>query len=305
MTTILVGVDASERSADAVAFAHRLAETSRADVLVAATYPYDDRPSRMANRAFRDELEHDAKATVERLAKPLRDLGAERVRTTVLARLSPPHGLQELAEAEQAAMIVVGSSHVGAVGRVLPGSTAERLLHGAPCPVAVAPRDYRTTAHAFRRIGVAFDGSDESGAALDASVALARAGRAELRVIGVAEVLAYGSPAFMVGRAFVAARDDYERSASLELVDVVDGLPGDVAAEAVFRVGDPAGEIAAQTGDLDLLVTGSRGYGPLAAVLLGGVTGRLLRQAACPVLIVPRGVATPLAPLFGPREVPA
>ena len=51
--------------------------------------------------------------------------------------------------------IVVGSSHRGPVGRIVPGSVGERLLHGAPCPVAVAPRGYSGEAFAgIQRIGV-------------------------------------------------------------------------------------------------------------------------------------------------------
>ena len=39
---------------------------------------------------------------------------------------------------------------------------------------------------------------------------------------------------------------------------------------------------------LDVLVMGSRGYGPLHAVLVGGVAGRVVRDAACPVIVLPR-----------------
>ena len=41
--------------------------------------------------------------------------------------------------------------------------------------------------------------------------------------------------------------------------------------------------------NLDLLVCGSRGYGPVRAVLLGGVSRRLTAEAQCPVIVVPRG----------------
>jgi nucleotide-binding universal stress UspA family protein len=57
----------------------------------------------------------------------------------------------------------------------------------------------------------------------------------------------------------------------------------------VFREGAPAAEIVAESESLDLLFMGSRGYGPLRAVLLGGVTGAVVRDASCPVLITPRG----------------
>ena len=63
-------------------------------------------------------------------------------------------------------------------------------------------------------------------------------------------------------------------------------------------VGDPVRELAAQSGSADLMVVGSRGYGPLRAVLLGSVSGRLVREAACPVIVVPRGVEEPLEELF-------
>lgn len=43
--------------------------------------------------------------------------------------------------------------------------------------------------------------------------------------------------------------------------------------------------------DVDLLVCGSRRYGPVRRVLLGGVSGRLIRIAASPVMVVRRSGA--------------
>jgi nucleotide-binding universal stress UspA family protein len=55
--------------------------------------------------------------------------------------------------------------------------------------------------------------------------------------------------------------------------------------------------LAAASAEIDLLVCGSRGYGPLRSVLVGGVSDRLTRQAPCPVIVVPRGaVAEPHEP---------
>ena len=58
-------------------------------------------------------------------------------------------------------------------------------------------------------------------------------------------------------------------------------------------------ELASRSKGLYLLVAGSRGYGPARSVLLGGVTGRLIRTAERPLIIVPRGHETPLSTLFG------
>jgi len=41
--------------------------------------------------------------------------------------------------------------------------------------------------------------------------------------------------------------------------------------------------------DVDVLFCGSRGYGPIRRVLLGGVSSRLVRHAKSPVVVVPRG----------------
>jgi nucleotide-binding universal stress UspA family protein len=68
----------------------------------------------------------------------------------------------------------------------------------------------------------------------------------------------------------------------------LDQLPGNVVTTADAHVGSPAVELASASEELDLLVCGSRGRGPAKALLLGSVTERLLRSAACPLLIVPR-----------------
>ena len=67
--------------------------------------------------------------------------------------------LQRAAEQQRADLIVLGSSHRGAVGRVLVGSVTEETLHGAPCPVAVAPVGFHRSPKDPRlgEIAVAYD----------------------------------------------------------------------------------------------------------------------------------------------------
>lgn len=62
--------------------------------------------------------------------------------------------------------------------------------------------------------------------------------------------------------------------------------------------GDPAAAPTERSHQLDLLVTGSRGHGPLRAGLAGNVSGRVLRSAHCPVIVVPSGVQAPLSTRF-------
>jgi hypothetical protein len=63
-------------------------------------------------------------------------------------------------------------------------------------------------------------------------------------------------------------------------------------------VEDPADVLIRVSENLDLLICGSRGYGPLPAVLLGGVSRRLTAEARCSVIVLPRGVKASLDALM-------
>lgn len=295
---IIVGVDDSDRSKDAVALAAQLARGSGAELLLVCAYPYDDRPSRASNADFRRSLCADANQSIGRAQEGIPDLPM--VTPHVIAELSPAKAIHTMATTEGASLIVIGSSHRGGVGRVLAGTTAERLLHGSPCPVAVAPAGFHAEdEHDIETIAVAYDRSDEAKVALLAATAIAPALGARLRVVEVLDPSWIGTPAPMPGLAFdVLPSAEIEQPAHDHLAAVVADLPENVTAEPVVIVGDPERELAAETQGVDLMITGSRGYGPHRAVLLGSVSGRLVRDASCPVLVVPRGIQTPLEELF-------
>ena len=69
-------------------------------------------------------------------------------------------------------------------------------------------------------------------------------------------------------------------------------LSSRLESEGTLYSGKPADVLIGLTETVDILVMGSRGYGPLKAVLLGGVSGQVIRSAACPVIVVPRRAAS-------------
>ena len=296
MTKILIGVDGSERSEDAVAFGRALALAADAPVTLAMAHRSEPlRPGAEEHEAF---LRDDAERTLARLAAGLDDVRALELRPLV-ANTSPAHALQAIAEEERAGIIVVGSSHTGRLGRVLPGSTAERLLHGAPCPVAVVPLGYRshvTPAHPV--IGCAYRPTEDGAAALGAAEELALALSASLRVMQVIEPLARlydgGEMPLNLPDLNASMYADTERS----LIERVARLSADLEAEGTLHTGRPADVLIALSETVNLLVIGSRGYGPLKAVLLGGVSGQVIRSAACPVVVVPRQAASAVGSVF-------
>jgi nucleotide-binding universal stress UspA family protein len=303
MSTILIGVDASPRSEDAIAFGARLANVSTAHVVVASAFPYNDAIRQGSNPAYREAIAGDAELTAGQMRDRLEGIGEDRLRIRITANPSPAHALHDLAEAEHAELIVVGSSHTGRLGRVAPGSTAERLLHGAPCAVAVVPHGYRTRSEQpIRRIGVAYDGSEESTAAVAAAVELARALSAELEIIGVIAPAIYAASSLMGGAAYTVPVEDLDQAVQEGLDAVVAGLPNDIAATSVRLEGDAADQLGEHSAELDLMLAGSRGYGPLRSVLVGGVSGRLMRTVQCPVIVLPRGAEAPLSTLFSASD---
>ena len=297
MSKIIVGVDGPDRSDDALALASSLARRTAAEIVLARAYPYDDAAGHLGDSERRHRLREDAQQMLDELRE---HAGAGlRITTRTIADTSPSRALHILAEIERASLVVIGSSHRGAVGRVFAGTTAERLLHGAPCPVAVAPRG-TARGEEISRIAVGWDGSAEATAALDAAVAIARAVGAELRVVEVLDIQWAGTPAIIPGSGPALAANQPAARARVRLDEVVSRLPADVRAEAAVMMGDPVGDLVGESEDADLLVLGSRGYGPRRAVLLGGVSGRMVRKSACPVIVVPRGVERPLEDLFPP-----
>ena len=250
-----------------------------------------------------DDLLDEAPEALRDLERELRTLGVD-ADVRVCRGASAASALHALAEDEDAGLLVVGSERRSNPGRVRAGSTAGRLLHGSPCPVALVPRDW--TAHAVQTVGVAFVDSEEGRQALRGAHAIARRVGARLRAITVVKPrLADASEA----EATTPARDrrdpedvegEHRLAAESALRRTVDELGADVPVEVEALIGDPVELLVTASEHLDLLVCGSRGYGPVRAVLLGSVSGAVMMSARCPVIAVPRGVRTSFEDIAGP-----
>jgi len=303
MTKVLIGVDGSDRSEDAVTFGRALALAAGAPVILSTAHQPEPPQPRLDGHFAQHGLREDAESMLARFALMLLDV--EDVERRPLADHSPARALRAAAEHAGAGIVVVGSSHRGRLGRVLPGSTAERLLHGAPCPVAVAPVGFG--ARGLREhpvIGCGYEASEEGAAALGAAEELALALEGSLQVTHVIEPPSWiydsGEMPLNMPELDARMRSEAERM----LVERVGHLAAALhEVEGTVQIGRPADRLIELTETVDLMVVGSRGYGPLRSVLLGGVSGQLIRSAACPVIVVPRGAHTTVGSLFGPPAV--
>jgi nucleotide-binding universal stress UspA family protein len=281
MPTYVCGFDGTEAAHAAVRFAARLASLAGAKVIAAHVFA----PVRVGHMyavvdSFLDSDEKRAEA--ERVLEGLTEEGVDR---RLVASSSAAHGLHRLAEEEGAALLVVGSTPHGASGRLVPGGEAERLLHGSPCPVAVVPEG--GSLDDVRTVAVAYDGEDESRAALRTAESLARRLGARLLLMGAVD------PGHS-GRVFAADKPEAESTAREQaqriLTQAAEDVGGGLGVECRVAMGD-AGKalVEASTDDVDVLVMGSRGYGPVRSVLLGSVSRYVVAHASCPVIVVPRG----------------
>lgn len=225
----------------------------------------------------------DAAALANMLA-PL--LGIQVVQVHATGRGSSGRKLHEEATARQAEIVVVGSSHRGDPGHTAAGKVLGRLLRGGSAPVAVAPRGYADEdVGPPRVIGVAFDDSAESHRALEFAGRLARSADAALRVITVYDG---GLPAHQPEPGVVTQRAWMQEALHRTVAD----LPSELRAEPRFLVGAVAHVLAEQSElGVDLMVMGSRGYGPVRSFWLGSVSESLISISPRPLVITPRGLA--------------
>jgi nucleotide-binding universal stress UspA family protein len=280
--TFIAAYDGSAASRAAVRFAVELARAEGAEVAAVHVYPALP-PAGLRSRVFDKELEADLHAEGRTI---IEGLDVEGVARRLLLAGRPAQALHELAEEEGASLIVVGATHQGHLGRAVPGSVGAKLIHGAPCPVCVAPADGTGP---IRTIVVAYDEGVQSRAALREAERLARGLGAKLRIVAVQQLNVYAGPRGGAMTQFdQVVRDELDERVRA----AADAIAG-VTVETVTVIGEPTRVLTEAAAGADLVVTGSRGYGPLHSVLVGGVSRHLVDHAPCPVLVVPRDAEQP------------
>ena len=285
---IVVGVDESEGGLDATALAKNLAAPGArlhlAHVLVGGPYLGVSHAKQYASDPSSHSIEEFERKRGGKILETARDR-ADLQRTGLELELhclvapSVGRGLHALAEAQDADLIVLGSSRRSGLDRVLVGDDTRAGLNGAPAPVAVAPMGYSQRAHSIRTIGVGYDGSPESRHAVAIAQALAEEHGARLCAL-----TAISTPTASFGpgpRPLAEARAALLRNAHERIVAL-----GDIEPHAAY--GSAAEELTAFSSSLDLLIVGSRGYGPIGRLVHGSTSQHLARTARCPLLVLTR-----------------
>jgi nucleotide-binding universal stress UspA family protein len=239
------------------------------------------------------EAEHRLARLVDGWPQPLS------VSARVVAGHSVSDALLAVAEEEQADAVVLGSTHRGRPGRVFMGTTFEHIARAATWPILVAPEGFVDASRELKKIGVAYDGSDESQAALDWAVEVASEATAGLRLLAVVEPPPAPTETWAGSVPTEAWGDGLTLAETTEVVDVLRerrqrelesarASIGATAVETVTIVGDVLHELRDAAADLDMLVVGSHGRKRLDDLLVGGVARRLAHSCQAPLVLVPK-----------------
>jgi nucleotide-binding universal stress UspA family protein len=137
----------------------------------------------------------------------------------------------------------------------------------------------------FKVVVWATDGSRSADDALALATGLAKSSGAKLHVVHVDELV----PGRAGGSHRSVLEEDIERDLGLKVKELKDeGIDATLETPKIVEggVAHAIADLARDTG-ADIIVVGTRGLGPVAGLLLGSVTHRLLHIAPCPVLTVP------------------
>lgn len=280
---VVVGVDGSEQSTEAVRWAAREAGRRHAPLLIVHAWMWP-----LYRVPLGPALAAPPGAGLEAMAESV--LAAARTTARAVAMDLPVETLLEvggavpvlLRAAEAAALLVVGSRGLGGFSGLLLGSTGIGVSARATCPVVVV----RGNETAGQPVVVGIDGSETSTAVLGCAVEQARGRRAPLLLVHAWTISLQRHHLEADGYAEAAAEG---RRAGQVLLDAavgrLDSEDPDLTVTARLTDRSAAHELVDASNSAQLVVVGSHGAGAIAGLLIGSTAHALIHNAHCPVLL--------------------
>jgi nucleotide-binding universal stress UspA family protein len=281
---VLVGVDGSERSLEAVRLAAEEAALRHRPLHIVHAFIW---PS--VRVALPPGVIHPSEGELHREAEGLLAAAADeahkaapdiRVLPTVIAGAAVPVLLRESRHAD---LLVLGDRGLGGFGSLLLGSVAVHCVAHAACPVLVVRGERR----ADSPVVVGVDGSTTSAGALDFAADEASRRDAELVVLHAWRNPVSAGPGDMLPLVYdPVGLEDEERRVLAEVVAGTAARDPGLRIRRELRHG-PAGHLLVEASrHAGLIAVGAHGRGTFAGLLLGSVSQHVIHHAACPVAVV-------------------
>ncbi|MGZ4249777.1 MAG: universal stress protein [Solirubrobacteraceae bacterium] len=283
---VAVGVNGYPEGHDAAALGAAIAKATGAAIMLVAVHPD---PIVVVPEGLNWTTLH--KQAQDTLTKT-RDALAPGARLEVRTDHSVARALHRVVQREDRDLLVLGSNRHASEGHVSIGKRTRQLLCHFECPLAIAARGLHGEGDvSLKRIGVGYDGEPESQSALAWAARLAPAAGAELRVRAVVDdrMPRVGWGQVWIGdmmREWMETVREEQDSLRKRAEGDAHGLGVPIEAEAV--TGRPADALRSLSGEVDLLVIGSRRWGPAQRLLLGSTGEAVMHDAACSIVAVPR-----------------
>ena len=276
---MLVAIDGSESGFHALRQSFRLASDEKSWITVVCVVPpYVGDLDMVAVGNMMDSIRkpcENALAEAERIAK---SEGA--LIKTVCEEGEAYQRIVDLADSENAELIIMGRRGLRRLERVLMGSVTARVIGHSQRDVLVVPRDAEI---GWNKILVATDGSKYSRACLERAMDFADSYRGELKIVSIVDIPAefYAEAPKVVDDLIDKAKgyvEDAKRQAETE----------GIRAEIFVREGETHRMLLDIAEDLHVntIVMGSHGRTGLRRLLMGSVTEKVIGHAPCPVLVV-------------------
>ena len=286
---IIVGVDGSEPSFEALRWAAHEARRRKAQIKVVSCYnvpAYGGLDGAIYPSSVDvDTLKAETAAIVRQAIEVVEAIDPQLVIEGVTHMSAPVIGIT--AAAVSGDEIVVGATGHSGVLDGLVGSVTTGVTHRAHVPVIVVPSKATSeVTAAMKSIVVGVDGSPESLLALEWAYSEALASGAELNVVH-----AWVCPYTISETSVLEVRKPMEHAAAKVLQSSLDSLGrrltnGSVIVHSTLCEKAPAEALLKESEGADLLVVGSRGRGGLRSLVLGSVSRAVLHNAVSPVTVV-------------------
>lgn len=293
LNTILVATDFSETAEAGLDWAIDLAKAHGAsiDLVHALVMPNEAADYIPSSHHLGEELQQAALNRLDESAGRARDRGIE-VKPELLLGLPSRNIVKAAAASPAADLIVIGTRGLTGIRHLLLGSTAERVVKNAKCPVlSIHPNDVEKH-RPLETILIPTDFSEDAELAIAAATRLLPAGGTKARLI---LLHAYHLPFEYTAYGAVPTSFDYLADAEGEALEQLKTKAADLAeegltVEVVAKEGYPPDVIVgeAKAAQADLIAMGTQGRSAIANLLLGSTAERVVQHAECPVLTVPR-----------------
>lgn len=278
---ILVAVDGSEASKNALKQAFRLAFDEKKWITVLAINPpYQGDLSLVGVSNIGEVLQGQGDKILEE-AKEI----ANKEKASIKTRLEegePYEKILEVAQEENCELIVMGRRGLSSMERTLMGSVTAKVIGYIHGRTLVVPKD---TTVGWNNIMVTTDGSKYSEAALNEAINYAKSYGGTLKIVSVV----YTNDEFLANAPDVVDKMIDRAKKSLDEAKNRAVQEG-VSAETIVREGEPYQVIInlANEYNADTIIMGSHGRTGLKRIFMGSVTSRVIGHAPCPVMVVNR-----------------